>query len=269
MGHNSGCRVTLGGFSASWVCQESVDLRRASESGPGVKAMYPKGSSELMRRISLFSAHALAVAALAAVVGTAPASARAVSAEPVVVPARSASVPFGFADRPARSVPKRLVPDVAPHFVTDALVFENLNNSRVNWVPCLDADSSGIGSNGDLVHIWGCNSTSYQHWKFRAVPGMTYWYTVYNVAGNKCLDADSAGGGRNGNRVQLWSCNGTAYQQWYVWSPDGGDTIYLQNGHGLRYLDAATETAGQNNGRVQLWDWNGGRADEQWRTPAP
>ncbi|MFE2719170.1 RICIN domain-containing protein [Streptomyces mirabilis] len=100
-------------------------------------------------------------------------------------------------------------------------------------------------------------------------PETPNWYTVYNVAGNKCLDADSAGGGQNGNRIQLWSCNGTVYQQWYVWSPNGGDTIYLQNGNGLRYLDVATETAGENNGRVQLWDWNGGRADEEWSTPEP
>ncbi|MFF2515776.1 RICIN domain-containing protein [Streptomyces sp. NPDC058086] len=188
----------------------------------------------------------------------------------MAAPTGSATLPFSFADKPASSAPKsQPAQQVTPNFITDAIVFENLNNSRTNWVPCLDADSGHIGSNGDLVHVWGCNSTSYQHWKFRAVSGNPYWYTVYNVAGNKCLDADSAGGGQNGNRIQLWSCNGTVYQQWYVWSPNGGDTIYLQNGNGLRYLDAATETAGENNGRVQLWDWNGGRADEQWSTPEP
>jgi endo-1,4-beta-xylanase len=77
---------------------------------------------------------------------------------------------------------------------------------------CLDADSTGIGNNGDTVQLWDCWGGANQMWHIGwCDPGNPNYCEIINQADGKCLDADLNNINTNGDKVQLWDC-------WYTGS---------------------------------------------------
>jgi lysophospholipase L1-like esterase len=111
---------------------------------------------------------------------------------------------------------------------------------------CLDVNG-GSSTNGTVVQIWTCNSTSAQWWT-------PYADGTLRAAG-KCLDATDAGTA-NGTKTQIWDCHGGGNQVWQVYN--GG----YRNAASGRCLDDPGGSATDGT-QLQLWDCNSG-ANQQW-----